>query len=182
MHRSLAIALAFSASSAFAATHTIPQKTSSMTGSAFIKSLGGKTGPAREAAALAQLLAGNIPSFLRKFVPISVTAGTSTVRFWVSPDVLAIGDDNNFVRIPLTPQTAQAVHDCYGTSFVTAAVTDWIHTAARARIDPLTNLSCGDTDDCYLQHNKMNFPARYPFPKGKCTVAAAAAKSAKRRR
>ena len=64
----------------------------------------------------AELEHGNLPSFLRHLRPVDVVARAADGRkhrgrFWIMPDYLAIGADDDFVRIPMSPITAQSVAD-----------------------------------------------------------------------
>ena len=145
--------------------HAIPPRSpDALPGSAFFAQLGDKQGEAREAAALEQLLAGNIPDFLRNFVEIKLSAGGHEGSVWVSPDVLAVGSDDDFVRMPLAPLTAQQIHDRYRTTFVTTKLADDIHAHAEVVLtyidqsawhhytkDPGTGML---TNPFYLEHNR----------------------------
>ena len=90
--------------------------------------------PAREKVAVETLVAGNVPTFLRTFVPIDLAfkgpSGTAhTGQVYVSPDFLAIGTDADFIRWPMTPIGAQQVVDAFGCTFVTTKVSDAIFNA-----------------------------------------------------
>ena len=67
----------------------------------------------REEAIARELLRGNIcPDFLRKFQAVTIrgkdkAAREHTATVEVMPDYLAVGSDTDFVRVPMTPQTAQ---------------------------------------------------------------------------
>lgn len=118
--------------------HTIPPRAQgAISGSEFFRQLGDKEGKAREEAAKEQLLAGNIPDFLRHFVEIKLSASGHKGSVWVSPDVLAIGSDEDFIRIPLTPLTAQEVQDYFSTTFVTTKLSDDIHAQAAVKLEPI---------------------------------------------
>jgi hypothetical protein len=118
--------------------HTIPPRAQdAISGSEFFRRLGDKEGRAREEAAKEQLLAGNIPDFLRHFVEVKLSASGHKGSVWVSPDVLAIGSDEDFIRIPLTPRTAQEVQDYYSTTFVTTKLSDVIHAQAAVKLEPI---------------------------------------------
>lgn len=63
------------------------------------------TGPERQAKATDELLRGNVPDFLRKLKPVYLACRSPpgkmiTALIWVSPDYLAIGSDEDFLRIP----------------------------------------------------------------------------------
>ena len=48
-------------------------------------------------------------------------------RFWIMPDYLAIGADDDFVRIPMSPITAQSVADKFGCLLPTRKMVDEIY-------------------------------------------------------
>ncbi len=120
----------------------IPARTADMSsGSQLFKAFDGLSKPAREDAITKELLAGNVPEHLRKF--ITVTAKRSdksgkdhTISFEVMPDYLALGSDANFLRMPMTPQTATLAADAYGCTLPTKVMVDLIHDAATAKLEP----------------------------------------------
>ena len=68
----------------------------------------------RERAILDQLVAGNLPSFLRKLVPVKLNSEIAQGRalsatIFVMPEYLAIGSDSDFLRIPMNLHTATAM-------------------------------------------------------------------------
>lgn len=87
----------------------------SMTGQQFGSSIVNMANTrARELAIFQQLSLGNIPSFLRRGLPISVDAGGHHAIFWTMPDYLAIGEDESFLRIPMRPTTATKAAQLFG--------------------------------------------------------------------
>jgi hypothetical protein len=84
----------------------------------------------REDAAAAELISGNIPDLLRKFKPVKLRFGKHTGFIFVSPDFLAIGDDTNFIRWPMTPLGAQKVMKALGCTFPTQPGADAIFAQA----------------------------------------------------
>src|SRR6266850_3328786 len=80
----------------------IPQRApEAPTGTDFARHLARMSDDEREGAILEQLLAGNIPSFLRRLTPVhlrgQINGGRGTdVTVCVSPDYLAVGSDQNF--------------------------------------------------------------------------------------
>ena len=98
----------------------IPQRpAAALPASKLVQRLQGMNEVERETAVAAQLLAGNIPDFLRRLAPIRLTGHfpsgrTVHVTFCTLPDYLAIGSDRDFMLIPMRLQTALAVADAYG--------------------------------------------------------------------
>jgi hypothetical protein len=92
--------------------------------------------PDREVQIWAQLSSGNVPDFLRSYVDVSTTHGNHTVVFHVLPDYMAIGSDDDFVRIPMWAPTAQKVADLTSASVPTRKMVDLIWHAAAVKIAP----------------------------------------------
>lgn len=115
----------------------------------------------REQEIYAQVSAGNVPDFLRTFRTVAITneiAGTPHVlKLHVIPDYLAIGNDTNFLRIPLTPTTAQRIADLVDCSLPTPKIVDAIWAAAELKLTP-EPLPPGDkmiTVPVFAQHQAL---------------------------
>lgn len=95
---------------------------------------------ARESLLAREVLAGNVPARLRRLVPITVGATIAgrerTLTYWVTADYLAVGDDDDFLRIPLRASTAQRLADRLGCMLPTRKMVDDIHHAAVVRLAP----------------------------------------------
>jgi hypothetical protein len=131
-----------------------------MTGSAFIASLAGLSREEREAAIRREILAGNIPSFLRNLrtVEASITGPDSvkhTVSYEVMPDYLAIGSDDDFVRMPMIPYTAQDFCDAYGFVLPTRKMVNDIWAAAKTHLDPRPLTVERESPLTFFQHHKI---------------------------
>lgn len=68
-------------------------------------------------------------------IPDSMKGHTASV--FVSSDVFAIGDPDDYLRVPLTPGPAQKILDKMGAFFPTRKLARDIHTASTARIEPV---------------------------------------------
>ena len=129
-----------------------PRAASAPTGSQFIASLAGLSREEREAAILRELLAGNMPSFLRELRTVEVS---DTLSFQVMPDYLAIGSDADFVRMPMTPYTAQAFCDAFGFVLPTAKMVDDIWAAATQHLEPRPLTQERESPRTFLQHHRI---------------------------
>ena len=94
-------------------------------------------GPERELAIFQQLTLGNVPEFLRTPKTLTVKASGHIVHVDVLLDVLCVGTDDDFMRVPLNPKTAQKAADLFGGTLITPALSDLIWQQADVRIDPL---------------------------------------------
>lgn len=116
----------------------IPERdTNAISGSSFIqKNINFKSG-IREDRILQEFLSGNIPNFLRKFIPITVTDGTDSIVYLVMPDYLSIGSDSDYVRMPTNPLTAQKIADKYDCTLPTRKMVNDIWKHSDNKLEPL---------------------------------------------
>jgi hypothetical protein len=95
----------------------------------------------REQAILHQILEGNVPSFLKNLVPVRLTyepaAGqTVHVTVFVMPDYLSIGNNKDFLRIPMNLKTAAAVALRTGFLLPTKKIVDAIYAQSAFHYSP----------------------------------------------
>ena len=94
----------------------------------------------RERRILQEVLSGNVPSFYRHFVPVTVTETIDekamTAVMDVAPDYLAVGSDADHLFVPLTPFTAQRIADRLGCRLPTPKMVDAIYHAASLKMTP----------------------------------------------
>ena len=136
------------------------RKRNAVSGSAFIASIADLPRTEREAAIKRELLEGNIPSFLRRLSRIETTGTDSsgvvhTLQYDVMPDYLAIGSDRDFVRIPMTPYTAQAFCDAYGFILPTRKMVNDIWKAAVVKVEPRPLTEQRESPLTFLEHHRI---------------------------
>ena len=120
----------------------------------------------RDEVARQYLLDGHVPSHMRSFVDVtqtfrSVDGNTHTLTLSVLPDVLCIGTDDDYVRIPLTPLTAQQICDAWGCMLPTTRMSDIIWHAAVNKLQPLPwgppyDASMQSTDRVVVHNQRIN--------------------------
>jgi hypothetical protein len=146
------------------AAHTLklpPRRSDALTGSRFIDRAYGMKIAEREHAIVEEILAGNVPAFERKLVPVDLTAKARDGRplrgrIFVLPDYLAIGSDEDFVRIPMTVRNARKIARESGTLLPTTRIVDEIQRAAVVRV-VAGHMAAGDemaSVSYYLAHNR----------------------------
>jgi hypothetical protein len=137
--------------------------TNALTGSEFITRIENASLDDREAAVLEELKQGNFPEFLRQFVSVPIQ-GTIKLNgadrpiettIQVMPDYLAIGSDDDFVRMPMTPQTAQRVADLLGCVLPTRKMVDAIDQQATARITPHPMTVDREAPRTFAEHHRI---------------------------
>ena len=110
-------------------------------GRAFLARTAGLSRAQREEAILQEVLAGNVPDFLRQMPEIEVRLRTAdgrevVGRVKVLPDYLAIGANEDHVRIPMSPLTAQRIADALGCALPTRKLVDDVYRQAGTRLTP----------------------------------------------
>jgi hypothetical protein len=105
---------------------------------------------------LKEILSGNFPEFLRRFKPVPIASDNVHGTIEVSPDYLAVGSDDDFVRIPMTPQTAQRIADKFGCILPTRKMVDAIDASAEVRLAPQPLTEDRETVAAFmLSHEKI---------------------------
>ena len=127
-------------------TPSFPARTSNLTGDQFVASIASDRTPAnweaRENAMVKELLAGNVPQWLQRWVQVRVSkeGAVPEVVVRVLPDYLCVGTDTNYRHVPLDQQSAQKVADAFGALVPTAKICHavWLRTAEIRRIPAIT--------------------------------------------
>jgi hypothetical protein len=128
-------------------------------GSEFARSVAALSGPARDAAILAQVLRGNLPDFLRHLVPVTLRAPGSgrTLTVCVLPDYLAIGSDRDFVFVPMGLEAALDIAERLGFELPTPRIVDAVYDEAAVHLRPQP-LPAGNemrSTSYFVRHNEM---------------------------
>jgi hypothetical protein len=146
---------------------TPPRAPESVTGLSFTDLLPDALCQEREDAIVKELLSGNVPAFMRSFVEVDASGKDATgnerkLVFHVMADYLCVGDDDDFVRVPLNPLSAQAVADEFGCTLPTKKMVDIIWKAAAVHLDPspIPPDAKMSTTKRFVEHNKKVETAR----------------------
>ncbi len=87
-----------------------------------------------------EIVGGNIPGFLRTFVPIDMSGDVDGVpvaaTIYVMPDYLCIGKDSDFARIPMTPLIAQPIADAFECLLPTRKIVDAVYAQSAVKLAP----------------------------------------------
>ena len=156
----LAVLLAVAAAHLTGQTLNLPPRAAdAQGGDAFAASVSPLGREEREDRVLREVLAGNVPAFLRQFVPVTTRAtigGRERVARWfVTPDYLAIGSDDDYFLMPMTPLLAQRIADAAGCLLPTKKMVDEIYRAAPLKLAPRPIPPSGAmvTVPVFKQHN-----------------------------
>lgn len=108
-----------------------PRNPNAMTGSKFMEYTNSLPRNKRETAILNEVLSGNVPDFMREMEKVNFTEKINgknvNVSMYVSRDYVSIGSNEDFVRIPVNPLTAQKIADRTGTYLPTKKIVDLIY-------------------------------------------------------
>lgn len=114
---------------------------------------------ARDSFVLNEFNAGNVPDFLKTFKPVSVSildsASGKTIKavYYVSPDYLSIGTNNDWARINITPYAAQQIADKLDCFLPTRKISDDIHKAATVKLEPVPLYAFRDSTPIMWHHH-----------------------------
>ena len=129
-----------------------------ISGSQFYKAIAGLSREERERLALKEILAGNIPSFLKQMVRIKTSTMDSNRKtihayYYAMPDYLSIGRNDDFARVPITPNSAQLIADNFHCFLPTRKIVDDIYKQASVKLQPQPMLAFRDSSPTFLQHH-----------------------------
>ena len=139
----------------------------------FIDAIAGMSDHERDGAIRSELMAGNLPRFLRHLQPVSWRAqlpGGDSVRLTlcVLADYLSIGSDQDFLLVPMGLASALAVAVRFGFTLPTRRMVDLIYRQSTVRMAPQP-LPAGDqmrSTDYLRRHNALVKQQRATFDAG----------------
>lgn len=109
-------------------------------GSEFVNKVTGLSLADREKAAIREILSGNIPSFSRKLKQLkvieTVNGESYEIVFYTTMDYIAIGSDQDYLYIPMTPATGQYLADKMNCILPTKKVVDIIYSKSEIKLRP----------------------------------------------
>jgi hypothetical protein len=148
-----------------------PRPAGAIGGKAFVESIAKLPLAEREAAIEREILAGNFPDYLRNFKPVPIHGSTAdgkeiTASLQVMPDYLAVGSNNDFVRLPMTPQTAQRIADRFGCTLPTRKMVDAIDSQAELHVEPRPLTVDREAVKTFHQHHEIIESQRAGKPLG----------------
>jgi len=136
-----------------------PDRTSALTGNEFYHQAFAMKWKERDSFAVKEILAGNVPPFLKKFVPIhvsivdSATGKTIKAIYYAAPDYLSIGTDDDWARINITPYAAQKIADSFHCFLPARKMVDDIYKAAKLKLEPVPLYAFRDSTPIMWHHH-----------------------------
>jgi hypothetical protein len=149
----------------------LPRPQTPSGGRAFMKSIENLPKETREEAIAKEFLSGNVPVFLRTLKTIRARAMCvdgieRTIEYEVMPDYLSVGSDEDFVRVPMNPHTAQAIADAYGCSLPTRKMVDDIDSTTTVKLEPRPLTESREAVTTFVQHHEIIEAQRKEKPLG----------------
>lgn len=140
-----------------------PRGTNALGGTAFANRISDSTLSlaAREEIIFREIKSGNVPNFFRKFQKIVSKASIDNkdyeLVFFVLPDYLAIGNDNDYFYMPMTPILAQKVANLLHCSLPTRKITNLIDQNATIKLtpQPIPPSKAMTTLPVFITHNEL---------------------------
>jgi len=143
----------------------LPKPSSSIgksnSGTYFFEQVNGKDWKFREELAKSWFDSGYYPAFLSQFRKVTWESTNSTTgkkykaEMWVMPDYLSIGNNQDWVRIPLTAMTAQYLADRWNLILPNRKMVDLIYLNASVRLAPIPMYAFRDSSVTLWQHHLM---------------------------
>jgi hypothetical protein len=136
-----------------------PVRSSAVTGTSFYKQAAAMNWKSRDSFALKEILSGNIPSFLKKLSPVQVSMIDSTsgktihATYYVTPDYISIGNDDDWARINITPMAAQQIADSFHCFLPTRKIVNDIYRSATVKLEPVPMYAFRDSTPTMWQHH-----------------------------
>lgn len=114
----------------------------------------------RDSLTLEWFMQGHVPDFFRRFTPIRVSMKNSSghkyrLTYWVSPDYFVVGNNDDWVRVPVTPMLAQRILDTVHAILPTRKMVDDIYQQAKVKLAPLPMFAFRDSSVTMYQHHLM---------------------------
>ncbi len=130
----------------------------------------------REDSLFLQFMSGNVPDFMRTLVPVTssayVAGGQRSVTYYVTPDYLAVGSNEDYFLTPMTPLLAQRLADALQCTLPTRKMVNDIYTAAPLKLAPTPIPPSAEmiTVPVFARHDSLVWAQRSPmlstFPLG----------------
>ncbi len=96
----------------------------------------------REDRVFTEVMRGNVPEFMRHLVPVTSSASIGgvmkSVTYYVTPEYLSLGSDENYFLMPMSAPLAQRIADALQCTLPTRKMVNDIYAAAGLKLAPMT--------------------------------------------
>ena len=135
------------------------RRDSPISGTEFYRQAAAMNWKERDSFAVKEILSGSLPFFLKKFIPVKISGIDSVsgkiihLTYYVSPDYLSIGSDQDWARINITPMAAQMIADSFHCFLPTRKMVDDIYKNAKVKLQPVPMYAFRDSSPTMYQHH-----------------------------
>jgi hypothetical protein len=146
------------------------------TGNQIIQDISSLTREIREDSLYRQIMSGNVPDFMRDLVAVTssgtVNGALRSIRYYVTPDYLSVGSNDDYFLTPMTPILAQRIADALHCTLPTRKMVNDIYLTAPLKLAPAPIAPSADmiTVPVFARHDSMVWAQREPqrvlFPLG----------------
>lgn len=135
----------------------IPCEKDRFSGAEFLAATVNLSRDAREESIFGAVVRGVVPSFVHQFADIAIEHGGLRGLVRASLDYVAIGTDDDFVRMPMSPITAQRLAEHFGYVLPTRRLVDAIYRASALKLEPrpLPPGAQMMSNDYYRRHHEL---------------------------
>lgn len=131
-----------------------------MSGKALVDQISELSADSRDLFVEACISSGNYPDFMNKFVRVDVQTSDDKGEvvkgyYFVAPDYLCIGTDDDFIRMPVQPATAQRIADKLGCFLSTRKISDDVYNSAVVKLEPHPLTKDRDSLYTFIGHNNI---------------------------
>jgi hypothetical protein len=142
-----------------------------VTGSALLARVKDLSREEREKDVVREVLGGNVPAFLRQLKPIHVTAKSAdgvehTATYWVTADVVSVGSDDDFFRMPLTPMAAATIARSLNCTLITRKMSNDVYQQAELKLEPRPLTEKREAAETFYQSHQIIEDQRRGKPGG----------------
>lgn len=136
-----------------------PDRQSITGASVFYREMAASGWAARDSGVIREIMAGNVPPFMQRFVPVetAITDSSTGKRikavYYVAPDYLCLGTHDDWARVNITPLAAQQIADSLDCFLPTRKMVDDIYRAARVKLEPVPMYAFRDSTPTMWQHH-----------------------------
>ena len=147
-------------------------------GSEFVEHVRTIAGTRRDLLVANEVLNGNVPSFLRVLAPVTLSGNAGNkpvdVTICVTPDYLSVGDDGDFVRVPMGLPAAAQIASSLSFNLPTTKMVDAIYLQAGVRLapQPMPPTAKMQSTDYFWRHNRTVDQGRAQSGQGLDVLAA----------
>lgn len=129
----------------------------------------------REKAILREVKSGNIPNFYHHLVEINDTVNIGNnqqiIKYFVLPDFLAIGSDQDYFYCPMRPQLAQKLAKYLKCSLPTRKISNQIYQNAKVKLEPqpippskeMVNIAVFEKHNLMVQEQRKKSIEQFPL-------------------